>query len=73
MWRFASIFDHTADFGQHAEITFQRTLNRDYTLQLYIRNEAVELQMQDSQTWTPAQRPHVSYSPVEHSLMTVYV
>ena len=54
-----SISVHTADFGQHTEIALQGTLNRHYKLRLFIENEELELQTQDNQTWTPAQRPYV--------------
>ena len=36
--------------------------NRDYKLRLFIENEEVELQTQDNQSWTPAQRPYVPFS-----------
>ena len=57
--RFTSVFVHTPDSEHHTEITLQGILHRDYTLRLFIGNEASELQTQDNQTWTPAQRPHV--------------
>jgi len=54
-----SILIHTADFGQHTEITLQGVLNRDYTLRLFIENEGLELQTQDNRTWTPTQHLYV--------------
>ena len=54
-------FRPTADFGQHTEIALQGAPNRDHTLRLFIENEELELQTQDNQTWTPAQRPYVRF------------
>ena len=59
MRRFTSILVHTADFGQHTGIALQDVPNRDYTLRLFRGNEELELQAQDNQTWTAAQRPYV--------------
>jgi len=56
-----------ADFGQHADITLQDTLHRDYALRLYIGNHELGLQTQDNRTWTPAQRPYVPYFPTKHT------
>ena len=61
MRRFTSILAYTADFGQHTEIELQGAPNRDYTLRLLMENEKLELQSQDNQTWTPAQRSYVPY------------
>jgi len=58
---------HLSDFGQHTEIAVQAILNRDYTLRLFIENEALELQTQDNQIWTPAQR---LYDPCFFSMNT---
>jgi len=61
------IFVHTAHLGQHTEITLQGVLDRNYTLRLFIENEALELQTQDNRTWTLAQRPYVPYFPITHT------
>ena len=53
-----------ADFGQHADITLQDTLNRDYALRLFIDNQELGLQTQDNRTWTPVQRPYVPHFPL---------
>ena len=62
MRRSTSILAYTADFGQHAEIALQGAPNRGYTLRLLMENEKLELQTQDNQTWTPAQRLYVPCS-----------
>ena len=58
---FTSTFVHTADFVQHTEIVLQGTLSGDYILRLFMKNEELELQTQDNQTWTPTQRPYIPY------------
>ena len=55
---FTSIWDHTADFRQHTEITLQDVPNLKYKLELFIGSEEIELQRKDSQTWTPARCPY---------------
>ena len=67
MRRSASVFVYAADFGQHADVSLQITLHRDYALRLFIGNEELELQTQDNQTWTPAQRPYVPCFPTTHT------
>jgi len=62
-----------ADFGQHADITLQDTLHRDYVLRLFIDNQELGLQTQDNRAWTPAQRPYVPHFPTTHSPMAVRV
>ena len=64
---FASVFVYAADFGQHTDISLKSTLHRDYALRLFIGNEELELQTQDNQTWTPAQRPYVPCFPTMHT------
>ena len=73
MWRFTSILAYTADFGQRTEIAIQSAPNQDYTLRLLIENENLELQTQDNQTWTPAQRSYVPFFHYEHLMMDVHV
>jgi len=62
------ILVHTADVGQHTEITLQDVLNRDYTLRLFLENEALEMETQDDRTWTPAKRPYVPCFSATHTL-----
>ena len=61
------VLDHAADFGKHADVVLEGTLHRDYAPRLFIGNEELELQTQDNQTWTPAQRPYVPCFPTVHT------
>jgi len=56
-----------ADIGQHADITLQDALRRDYALRLIIDNQELGLQTQDNRTWTPNEPPYVSYFPTTHT------
>jgi len=56
-----------ADFEQHADITLQGILHRDYALRLFIDNEELGLQTQDNRTWTPNEPPYVPYFPTTHT------
>jgi hypothetical protein len=64
---------YPANFGQHADITLQDTLHRDYALRLFIENQELGLQTQDNRIWTPVQRLHVPCFPTTHSLMSMHV
>jgi len=55
------------DFGQHADITLQDTLHRDYALRLFIDNQEVGLQTQDNPSSTPAQRLYVPHFLTTHT------
>jgi len=71
--RFTSILVDTADFGYPTEITLQGVLNREYTLRLFIENEELEVQTQDNQTWTLAQRPCVHYFSTTYTLLYLFM
>ena len=53
--RFAPIWRHTADLGDHTEITLQDAPNRVYTLRLFVGNEEKELRKTGNRSWAPAQ------------------
>ena len=70
MWRFTSVYVHTAHFSQHTDITLKDIPNREYTLRLFVENVEMELQREDNQTWMPAKgdgRPHLQFCPCSHS------
>ena len=48
-----------ADFGQHADITFQDVPRLRYSLRLLVGNEERDVQRGDYQTWTPTKRLYV--------------
>jgi len=50
---------HTADFGQHTEITVQDIPKHRLTLRLFMGSEESELQRKDNQTWALVQRAYV--------------
>ena len=65
--RFASVLVHAADFVQHADITLQGILHRNYVLRLFVENEELGLQTQDNRTWIPARRQYVPYFPTTYT------
>ena len=67
MRRFAPILVYTADSECPTEITLQGVLNLDYTLRVFIENEELEMQTQDNQIWTLAQRPCVCRFPATYT------
>jgi hypothetical protein len=65
--RFTPILVHITNFGWITEISLQGILHRDYALRLFIANEELGLQNQDSQTWTPARRQYDLCIPTMHT------
>ena len=65
--RFASVLVHAADFVQHADITLQGILHRNYALRLFIEKEELGLQTQDNRTWIPSRRQYVPCFPTTYT------
>ncbi len=56
---FDTVYIHTAQFGEHPEITHEDIPKLDCTLRLFVDDEKSKLGMKASKTWTPAHRPYV--------------
>jgi len=50
---------HTADLGQHTDITLQEIPKHRLTLRLFVENEERDLQTEDNLTWALVQRVYV--------------
>jgi hypothetical protein len=61
VWRFTSVYVHTAHFRQHTDVTLKDVPNREYTLTLYVEGVKQELERTESRTWTPVERQYVPY------------
>jgi hypothetical protein len=70
---FTSIRVHTADLGQHADITLQDVPNAKYQLELFVGNTEDRITMKDNRTWTPVQRLYVLCFFIMYTIYNLYV
>ena len=63
---FAIVYVHTAQFGEHPEITLEDVPKLDCTLRLFVDNEKSKLEMKANRTWTPVRRPFVLCFPMTY-------
>ena len=58
---------HTADFGQHTEITLQDIPKHRLTLRLFAGNDESDLQRKDNLTWASVPPLYVICSPIAYN------
>ncbi len=61
VWRFVSVYVHTAQLGKHPEIILQDVPKLECTLRLFVDDDKRKLQTKDARIWTPVERLYVLY------------